>query len=61
MPIYEYKCSSCGHECEIVQKINDAPKKTCPNCSKDAMSRLISATSFQLQGTGWYATDYKKP
>lgn len=58
MPIYEYRCSACGHEFEEWQKITDEPVKTCPSCGKRRVERLVSATSFQLKGQGWYVTDY---
>jgi len=60
MPIYEYGCSSCGHELEAWQKIPDKPKKVCPKCHARKLERLISNTSFQLKGSGWYVTDYAK-
>jgi putative FmdB family regulatory protein len=59
MPIYEYQCSACGHTLEALQKMSEDPLKTCPTCQKDTLSKLVSATSFQLKGTGWYATDFK--
>jgi putative FmdB family regulatory protein len=59
MPIYEYQCSSCGHQLESLQKISDAPLTHCPNCNKDALQKLVSAAGFQLKGTGWYVTDFK--
>ena len=59
MPIYEYQCSNCQHQFDVLQKINDEHVKTCPNCSKGTAVRLVSAASFQLKGTGWYATDFK--
>ncbi len=59
MPIYEYRCSSCGHELEALQKFSDAPLKACPECSQGALIKLISAAGFQLKGTGWYATDFR--
>jgi putative FmdB family regulatory protein len=59
MPIYEYKCDECGHRLESIQKLNDAPLKECPACSRASLRRLISATGFQLKGSGWYATDFK--
>ncbi len=59
MPIYEYRCSSCGHELETLQKFSDAPLLACPACSKDALVKLMSAAGFQLKGSGWYATDFK--
>jgi putative FmdB family regulatory protein len=60
MPIYEYGCSSCEKVTEAIQKFSDPPLTTCPACG-GTLSRLMSRTSFQLKGGGWYATDYKKP
>jgi putative FmdB family regulatory protein len=60
MPVYEYACDSCGKQTEAMQRISDAPLKKCPNCGKMALRRLISLSSFQLKGSGWYATDYGK-
>jgi putative FmdB family regulatory protein len=59
MPIYEYRCSSCGHELESLQKFSDAPLLACPACKKDTLVKLMSAAGFQLKGSGWYATDFK--
>jgi putative FmdB family regulatory protein len=59
MPIYEYRCSVCGFECEYLQKVSDAPLTTCPNCGKETFDKLISVTQFQLKGDGWYVTDFK--
>jgi len=59
MPIYEYRCSSCGHEKEILQKMSDAPLTVCPACGKDTLRKQISAAGFQLKGSGWYATDFR--
>jgi putative FmdB family regulatory protein len=59
MPIYEYKCTACGHALEAMQKISEEPLKKCPQCHKDALQKLISAAGFQLKGTGWYATDFR--
>ena len=59
MPIYEYKCTGCGHKKEVLQKMSDAPLKECPACGKATLSKLISAAGFQLKGSGWYATDFK--
>jgi putative FmdB family regulatory protein len=58
LPIYEYQCTSCGRKVEVMQRITDEPLKQCPTC-KGQLRRLISLTSFQLKGNGWYATDYK--
>ena len=59
MPIYEYSCSSCGHQAEVLRKISDAPLTTCPECGKESFSKQLSAPGFQLKGSGWYATDFK--
>ena len=59
MPIYEYRCSACGHELESLQKIADAPLKTCPSCGKETLTKLVSAAGFQLKGSGWYQTDFR--
>lgn len=59
MPIYEYRCSSCGHEKEVLQKLSDAPLTECPACGKSTLRKLVSAAGFHLKGSGWYATDFK--
>lgn len=59
MPIYEYKCQICDYNTESLQKVTDKPLITCPNCGKDQLIKLLSNTSFQLKGTGWYVTDFK--
>lgn len=59
MPIYEYKCSNCGELSEFIQKVNEPVKTECPLCHKEALSKVISATSFQLKGSGWYVTDFR--
>ena len=59
MPIYEYRCASCGAELEKLQKISDPPLFECPECGKDTLQKLISASSFRLKGSGWYETDFK--
>jgi len=59
MPIYEYRCSSCGHEKEVLQKLSDAPLAECPACGKSTLRKLVSAAGFHLKGSGWYATDFK--
>ncbi len=58
MPIYEYECSACGHRFEEWQKITDKPVKVCPKCKARKVERLISQTSFQLKGGGWYGDLY---
>lgn len=59
MPIYEYACQACGHALEVIQKMGDAPLKDCPACGKPQLKKLMSASGFQLKGSGWYATDFK--
>jgi len=59
MPIYEYRCSSCGTEHEVLQKFSDAPLSVCPACQKSTLTKLVSAAGFQLKGSGWYATDFR--
>lgn len=59
MPIYEYACPKCG-EFEVTQRITDGPLKKCPTCKSTKVKKLISNTSFQLKGSGWYVTDYAR-
>ena len=59
MPIYEYRCESCNHEMEAVQKISEEPLVTCPACATDTLKKIISAAGFRLKGGGWYETDFK--
>ncbi len=58
MPVYEYECQKCG-TFETTQRITDEPLSKCPTC-KGKVKKLISNTSFQLKGTGWYITDYAR-
>ena len=58
MPIYEYQCQKCG-TFEVTQRITEKPLNKCPTC-KGKVKKLISNTSFQLKGTGWYITDYAR-
>lgn len=60
MPIYEYRCQSCGHELEKLQRISDPALTDCPECGKSELRRLISAAGFRLKGGGWYETDFKQ-
>ena len=59
MPLYEYKCDSCGKTFEVIQKFSDEPLTVHPECG-GKVERLLSAPAFHLKGTGWYATDYAK-
>jgi len=59
MPIYEYRCDACGFQKDYLMKMSDAPLTTCPECSKQTFSKMLTAAGFQLKGSGWYATDFK--
>lgn len=59
MPIYEYRCSACGHELEILQKMSEKALTDCPSCGKSTLSKKVSAAGFQLKGSGWYVTDFR--
>jgi len=59
MPIYAYKCGSCGHAKDVLQKVSDAPLTDCPSCGAQAFSKQITAAGFQLKGSGWYVTDFR--
>ena len=64
MPIYAYKCSSCGHSKDALQKMSDAPLTVCPACGAATFAKQLTAPQFQLKGSGWYVTDFrdgKKP
>jgi putative FmdB family regulatory protein len=59
MPIYAYKCESCGFSKDVLQKISDAPLQDCPTCGKATFKKQVTAAGFQLKGSGWYVTDFK--
>jgi len=59
MPIYAYRCESCGFAKDVLQKLSDAPLSDCPECGKPAFKKQLTAAGFQLKGTGWYATDFR--
>lgn len=59
MPIYAYRCSSCGHAKDVLQKISDPVLTTCPACGAESFQKQITAAGFQLKGSGWYATDFR--
>ena len=61
MPIYEYRCSSCGFQKEYLQKMTDPVMSVCPECKSQTFSKMLTAAGFQLKGSGWYATDFKNP
>ena len=59
MPIYAYKCESCGFAKDVLQKISDAPLSSCPSCGQSSFRKQLTAAGFQLKGSGWYVTDFK--
>ena len=59
MPIYAYKCASCGFAKDVLQKISDEPLTVCPACNAAAFTKQLTAAGFQLKGSGWYATDFR--
>lgn len=59
MPIYEYRCSTCGFQKEHLRKLTDPILTVCPECGKASYRKMLTAAGFQLKGSGWYATDFK--
>jgi putative FmdB family regulatory protein len=59
MPIYAYKCSSCGHAQDVLQKISDDPLTVCTACGAATFGKQLTAAGFQLKGSGWYVTDFR--
>lgn len=59
MPIYAYRCDSCGFARDVLQKISDAPLTQCSSCGQPTFKKQLTAAGFQLKGTGWYATDFR--
>lgn len=59
MPIYAYRCESCGHALDVLQKVSDAPLTDCPACGKSTLRKQVTAAGFQLKGSGWYVTDFR--
>jgi putative FmdB family regulatory protein len=59
VPIYAYRCTSCGFEKDVMQKISDPLLTTCPECCTESFAKQLTAPGFQLKGNGWYATDFK--
>ena len=60
MPIYAYKCSSCGFAKDVLQKMSDPPLTVCPSCGAPAFTKQVTAAGFQLKGSGWYVTDFRE-
>ena len=61
MPVYTYRCDSCGVQFERHQSFHDAPLKTCPECRKKSLKKVITPTKIVFKGSGFYATDHKSP
>ena len=59
MPIYAYRCSTCGHAKDVLQKMSDPLLHTCPSCGAETFTKQVTAAGFQLKGSGWYVTDFK--
>jgi putative FmdB family regulatory protein len=59
MPIYAYRCESCGFEKDVLQKMSDAPLTECPECLSGTFRKQVTAAGFQLKGSGWYVTDFR--
>ena len=60
MPLYEYRCESCEHQFEVIQKFSDPHVSVCPKCGSSPVVKLLSSPAFQFKGTGWYITDYAR-
>lgn len=59
MPIYAYRCASCGHSRDVLQKLSDPVLSICPACGADQFQKQLTAAGFQLKGSGWYVTDFR--
>ena len=59
MPIYEYRCASCGFQKEFLRKVTDPLLSSCPECGQESFQKMLTAAGFHLKGSGWYATDFK--
>jgi putative FmdB family regulatory protein len=59
MPIYAYRCASCGHAQDVLQKLSDPLLTVCPACGAEAFAKQVTAAGFQLKGSGWYVTDFR--
>jgi len=60
VPLYEYRCKSCKHRFETIQKFSDDPIRVCPKCGEEAVEQMVSAPAIQFKGSGWYVTDYAR-
>jgi putative FmdB family regulatory protein len=59
MPIYAYRCESCGHAKDVLQRLSDPVLTVCPACGEAAFHKQVTAAGFQLKGSGWYVTDFR--
>ena len=59
MPIYAYRCETCGHAKDVLQKMSDPLLSTCPACGAETFRKQVTAAGFQLKGSGWYVTDFR--
>ena len=59
MPIYAYRCSTCGHAKDVLQKMSDPVLSVCPECGAPTFVKQVTAAGFQLKGSGWYVTDFR--
>ena len=59
MPIYAYKCASCGHAKDVLRRMSDEPLTVCPACGAATFEKQVTAAGFQLKGSGWYVTDFR--
>ena len=59
MPIYAYRCATCGHAKDVLQKMSDPLLTLCPACGESTFVKQLTAAGFQLKGSGWYVTDFK--
>ena len=59
MPIYAYRCVTCGHAQDVLQKMSDAVLSVCPACGAATYEKQVTAAGFQLKGSGWYVTDFR--
>ena len=61
MPIYAYRCASCGHAQDVLQKLSDPILTVCPACGALSYRKQLTSAGFQLKGSGWYVTDFRNP
>ncbi len=59
MPIYAYRCTTCGHAKDVLQKMSDPVLTACPECGASTFVKQVTAAGFQLKGSGWYVTDFR--